>query len=169
MEELQGHELPPKEIAVQNARLKCLDILWTHPADVILAADTVVILDQKLYGKPADMEEATAMLKALSGRIHEVVTAVCIGIHGARRSEFFETTRVKFRKLSPESIPAYLQRINPLDKAGAYAAQDDNGEIIEQTEGSLSNVIGLPLRQVKETLDRHFNIRPNRKAHIDIF
>ena len=94
------------------------------------------------------------MLSQLSGHIHEVMTGVCL-LHYAsrRRCEFLEVTRVKFRMLTTTDIEQYIKTTNPLDKAGAYAAQEDHGRIIEFIEGSLSNVIGLPIERTLEALN----------------
>ena len=97
------------------------------------------------------------MLGRLSGRIHEVLTGVCL-VRGGTRTlcRFVESTRVSFRPLDQGTISSYLAEIDPLDKAGSYAAQDDRGRLIEQIEGSMENVIGLPVARVIEALRLHF-------------
>ncbi len=103
------------------------------------------------------MAEAEAMIIALCGRVHEVLTGVCLVHHSTSRvCRFVESTRVKFRPRDEVNIPAYLESIHPLDKAGAYAAQEDNGRIIECIEGLMSNVIGLPVERVLQAIDQHF-------------
>jgi len=156
VEELVGG-LPPRELVLSNARLKSLAVARDQADAVVLGADTIVVLDGEVFGKPGDLSAAREMLGRLSGRVHEVLTAVCLATDGgSRRCEFIESTRVKFYPLTPEEIESYLKRIDPLDKAGAYAAQDDDGELIEQIEGLLSNVIGLPVERVTEMIDQHF-------------
>lgn len=123
----------------------------------MLGADTVVSLDNRTFGKPADLAEARAMLETFCGRIHEVLTGVCL-VHrdGEKMVRFVEATRVKFRPLEEVDLDAYLASMNPLDKAGAYAAQEDEGRLIEHLEGSMSNVVGLPVERLLENLREHF-------------
>ena len=150
-EEIEDHSLKPDFLALENARLKWRAIATRRPADFIVAADTVVWSDGRFYGKPADLEEARNMLSLLVGRRHEVVTGVVAG-HLADPMAFAERSWVTFHDLSATSIEDYLASINPLDKAGGYAAQDDGGRLIAKIEGSLSNVIGLPMEQLAEVL-----------------
>lgn len=143
--------------AASTARHKAEAVVELFPNDVVLAADTVVTLEGVVYGKPADHAEATAMLRTLSGKIHEVITAVCfLHANGNRQLSFEDFTRVKFRTLTDPDIAAYFEAVNPLDKAGGYAAQEDGGRLIEKIEGSLTNVIGLPMERVLEAIRRHF-------------
>jgi septum formation protein len=102
------------------------------------------------------------MLSRLSGNVHEVVTGVCLVEWGRRAMvKFHETTRVRFRALTAAEIQDYLASIDPLDKAGAYAAQEDGGRIIESVEGSFSNVVGLPMERTLEALAQHFgSVKP---------
>lgn len=155
--ELSGHGWRARELCVLNADLKAQDIANRYPDAVVIGADTVVALDDQIFGKPRDMAEAHRMVAQLCGRVHEVLTGVCL-IHkaGNRVCRFAESTRVKFRLATEVDIDAYLQSIDPLDKAGAYAAQEDEGRIIEQVEGLISNVIGLPVERVVEALRLHF-------------
>lgn len=97
------------------------------------------------------------MLEALCGRVHEVLTGVCL-VHREQNkmTRFVEATRVKFRPLAEVDLDVYLREIPVLDKAGAYSAQEDEGRLIEQIEGSLSNVVGLPMERLNETLAAHF-------------
>ena len=150
-EEIEDHSLKPDFLALENARLKWRAIATRRPADFIVAADTVVWKDGKFYGKPADLEEARRMLALLVGHRHEVVTGVVAG-RLAGPVEFAERSLVTFHDLSPSSIEGYLASINPLDKAGGYAAQDDGGRLIAKIEGSRSNVIGLPMDRLAEVL-----------------
>lgn len=97
------------------------------------------------------------MLEQMAGRVHEVLTGVCIvHRHADRMCRFVESTRVKFRPREEIDLDAYLASMNPLDKAGAYAAQEDEGRLIETLEGSMSNVIGLPVERLHEALREHF-------------
>lgn len=150
-EEVEDHSLMPEFLALENARLKWRAIASRRPGNFILAADTVVWSEGRFYGKPSSLEEARRMLASLVGRTHEVITGVVAG-RFADHIEFAERSLVTFHSLGLESIDLYLASINPLDKAGGYAAQDDNGRLIAKIEGSLTNVIGLPMERLAETL-----------------
>jgi septum formation protein len=157
--ELTAHDESPAHLALDNARRKSLAVAARRADDVVLGADTIVVLDGEIFGKPRDLDHAFAMLSRLAGRIHEVITGVCVVCRAQRaRVEFSETTRVRFRALDAGAIRDYLARIEPLDKAGAYAAQDDGGRIIECVEGSFSNVVGLPMERTRATLDGQFGL-----------
>lgn len=160
VEELSGG-LTPRELVITNAELKALSVASTLRGDLVLGADTIVVLDQEILGKPRDLDHATAMLTQLSGRIHEVLTGVCLLRGGAAtRCSFVESTRVRFRPLDAATICDYLASIHPLDKAGAYAAQEDQGRLIESIEGPLDNVIGLPVARVIAAIATHFSESP---------
>lgn len=149
-----------REMTVCNATRKALCVAETSPDAVVLAADTLVTIDGRVIGKPVDIHDAVRILRSLSGRTHEVWTAVFIR-HAARRKSrsFQESSRVRFRKLGDRAIRDYLAKVNPLDKAGAYAAQGHGTEIIEWIEGSYSNVVGLPIEETTRAL-RDFGITP---------
>ena len=156
VDELTGG-LAPRDLVTANAERKACHVADTLGDELILGADTVVVLDGEILGKPRDMEEAGRMLGRLSGRIHEVLTGVCLIRGGApERCLFAESTLVVFRNLDPATIQAYLTEIDPLDKAGAYAAQEDRGRLIERIEGSMENVIGLPVPAVIRAIGLHF-------------
>lgn len=142
-------ELPARELCGENARRKARAVAVLEPDALIIGADTIVVFQGKVFGKPADHAEARAMLEQLAGQTHEVLTSVCIIWPQAAREELFtESTRVTFRPLHEVDVDAYLQRINPLDKAGAYAAQEDDGALIEQIAGCFQNVVGLPVPEL---------------------
>ena len=140
----------PDVLATQNAQLKARAVAGRHPGALVIGADTIVVLDGVVFGKPRDLAEAGAMLEKLTGREHEVITAVCM-VHRTEFS-FTETSRVRMRQLSREQIAEYLKKINPLDKAGAYAAQEFGEMIIERVEGSFTNVMGLPIERLRAVL-----------------
>ena len=149
--------LAPRDLVAANAERKARHVAAKLRGDLVLGADTVVVLDGEILGKPRDRGHAAEMLGRLSGRVHEVLTGVCLIRGGSReRCLFVESTRVSFRKLDAALIEAYLTDIDPLDKAGSYAAQDDQGRLIERIEGSLENVIGLPVARVMAALRQHF-------------
>ena len=157
IEELSDSALPARELCLINAESKAIEVAARFPDRIVLGADTVVSLDNQTFGKPRDLVEARTMLESLCGRIHEVLTGVCLVHHnGEKICRFVESTRVKFRPLAAVNLDAYLADVHTLDKAGAYAAQEDEGRLIECLEGSISNVIGLPVEQVLAALHEHF-------------
>jgi septum formation protein len=124
----------------------------------------LVAIEDHLLGKPSDAGEAAAMLERLSGRVHEVCTSVFIcHLAGARSASFHEMSRVHFRNLSRDQISDYLSRVDPLDKAGAYAAQGFGSQIIEKIDGSYTNVVGLPMEATISAL-AEFGIVPKATA-----
>lgn len=156
VEELTGG-LSPRDLVLANAEMKALSVAAVTAGDLVLGADTIVVLDGEILGKPRDRAHAAEMLSRLGGRVHEVLTGVCMLRGGtASRCSFVESTRVSFRTLDWSMIADYLDDIDPLDKAGAYAAQEDRGRLIERIEGSLENVIGLPVARVLEVIETHF-------------
>lgn len=136
------------------ARRKALAAAKHYPRRIILAADTLVQVDEEVLGKPADFQDACRMLGRLSGRWHEVFTAIClVGGAADRLSLRVDQTRVKFSPLSPSLIEGYVNTGEPMDKAGAYGVQGRGGLFVEALEGSYSNVIGLPLALLRQMLE----------------
>ncbi|BEU88590.1 Maf family protein [Selenomonas sp. TAMA-11512] len=144
----------PQEIACGNARKKT-EATARHRAErgeqplPVLAADTIVTLDGRIYGKPQDAEDAKAMLRTLAGRAHTVVTGLALLCEG-KLYEKTVATRVYFASMSEAEIDAYAATGEPLDKAGGYAVQGRAAMYIERIEGSYSNVVGLPLHALRE-------------------
>jgi len=156
-------ELTLRELTMWNAIRKWVPVAREYPDKIVLAADTLIALDDEIIGKPADFEQAAQILQRLSGRTHEVCSAVFICHFAAARSTtFHEVSRVRFRRLSRATIKDYLSKVDPLDKAGAYAAQGRGAEIIAKIDGSYTNVVGLPMEKTVATLAK-FGIRP--KVH----
>jgi septum formation protein len=157
VEEVASGPWAPGELCVINAKRKAMEVARMFPDCLVLGADTIVAFEGSIFGKPGDLREARGMLERLCGRTHEVLTGVCL-IQKSRRKlcSFIESTRVKFRPRQDVDLEEYLRTVQPLDKAGGYAAQEDEGRLIEQVEGSMSNVIGLPVDRVLAALDRHF-------------
>lgn len=150
------------EITAFNAVRKAMSVARAHPTKVVLAADTLVALEDRVIGKPNNVDEATAVLGSLSGRVHEVCTSVFIcQLSCARSTNFQEISRVRFRELSDAFIRAYIAKVNPLDKAGAYAAQGEGAKIIERIDGSYTNVVGLPMEKTVAAL-AEFGVRPKK-------
>lgn len=149
VEEIAPSHLSPGETVLANARAKARAIV--RPDTIVLGVDTEVFFEGRVLGKPADMKEAFAMLSRLNGRTHEVYSGVWL-VRGKMECGFVVVTRVHFHRRTAAELRRYLARIGPLDKAGAYAAQDDHGEMIASVEGSYSNVIGLPMEALAESL-----------------
>jgi septum formation protein len=149
-----------REITALNAVRKALAVARHHPEAIVLAADTLVALDDEVIGKPADRADAFRMLRCLSGKRHQVSSSVFIThLGGARSLAFDDLSHVRFHRLSAAAIDRYLEKVNPLDKAGAYAAQGEGREIISAIEGSYTNVVGLPMEKTVAALAR-FGLRP---------
>jgi nucleoside triphosphate pyrophosphatase len=153
VEEIMPDHFTVGEATLFNAKRKASAIARHRPESVVLGADTLVALEGHTLGKPRNLAEAVEMLTRLSGRTHEVFSGVWLlrAASGQTRG-FVEVSRVRFRKLTPAEIERYIEIIDPLDKAGAYAAQEDEMGIIEGIEGSRSNVIGLPMETLAEAL-----------------
>ena len=138
---------------LENARLKAESIAVKNPRAIVIGADTVIRFGGETIGKPADLDDARAILTKLSGRTHDVVTGVCVRcLENDVLVRFEETTHVTFRVLTPEAIEKYIKAVNVLDKAGAYAIQEHGDDIIQGIDGSLTNVIGLPVERLTETI-----------------
>jgi len=142
-------EIQPGELARGNARRKARAVAERHPGQPVLGADTLVVCEGRVLGKPANEEVAQQMLGWLSGRTHEVITAVVLVLSdGKKIRESVVRTRVKFRELTAAEVADYVREVDVLDKAGAYALQDGGDRLVERVEGSRSNVIGLPMETV---------------------
>jgi len=142
----------PGRTVLENARRKGVAIAKDHPDACVIAADTTVALEDRLFAKPADLREADAMLAALSGQEHQVLTAL-VTLHAGRMEEWLESSRVRFKDLSPATRQDYLNATQPLDKAGAYAIQDKGDRIISSYEGSYTNIVGLPVEALANWLE----------------
>ena len=151
MREVAVAYLSLRELTIANATRKGLAVSRVYPHRVVLAADTLVALEGKVIGKPRDLNQARVILRRLSGRAHEVCTAVSI-VGPQKKTSFAEISQVRFRKLNEDAITNYFGVVNPLDKAGAYAAQGAGRSIIASVEGSFTNVIGLPMERTTEAL-----------------
>ena len=140
------------ETAKRLSRAKCLEIAADADENaVVIAADTVVCLDDEILGKPADEQDAKRMLRALSGRDHRVFTGVTVA-RGGRVLSDFEETAVHFRPLSEREIEAYIATGEPMDKAGAYGIQGRASLFVRAIEGDYFNVVGLPLCKLGQML-----------------
>ena len=152
-QEVAPEHLSPLEVCQLNAHRKARAIAKKIPDALVLAADTLVFLDAEIFGKPRTLIDARRMLARLQGRTHQVVTGVCLMHLRAHRERIFAvSTDVLFHPLDDRQIRDYLGRINPLDKAGAYAIQESGELIISEVSGSYSNVVGLPVEKLRQEL-----------------
>lgn len=145
--------LSPDELVRHLAQGKAAVVAARHPGAIIIGADTVVVCDGKIFGKPLTAEQARGMLRMLSGRTHSILTGFSVmdtktGANIARTVE----SKVSFRTLSDEQIDSYIATGEPLGKAGGYAIQGQGAQFVERLEGEMDNVVGLPLRALLEEL-----------------
>ena len=131
--------------------LDLIAVAQSCPDDLVIGADTVVVYDGAILGKPADEADAARMLRTLSGKTHEVFTGVCL-IRAGKAETFYARTQVTFYPLSEPEIEAYVATGEPMDKAGAYAIQGGAGAFVEAIDGEFDNVVGFPTEEVKEML-----------------
>lgn len=148
-------DLNPNEVALFIANKKAEDLIADLKEDeVVLCADTVVIIDNTILGKPSNQAEATQMLKQLSGRDHVVITGVVISSLG-KKIQFQSSTIVSFLPLTIDEIQMYIEQFKPYDKAGSYGIQEWIGAAaIQKIEGSYNNVVGLPTHEVYQALKK---------------
>ncbi|HKN73262.1 MAG TPA: Maf family protein [Terriglobales bacterium] len=159
-----------KDCAERLARDKALAVASQRPHDFILGADTVVVVDGQILGKPTDAADAARMLRLLSGREHQVITGVCLVV-SAQPSVASETTLVTVSEITEKDIAGYVASGEPMDKAGAYAIQGLASRWILRIEGDYSNVVGLPvalvlrmLRERASEIGSQFSVRSSQKT-----
>ncbi|MGY8686545.1 MAG: Maf family protein [Verrucomicrobiales bacterium] len=153
VEEAMDASLTPPALTCANAALKARHVAQSHPAAIVLGADTLVYLDDAPLGKPDDLEHAVRMVTSLAGRTHQVCTGVSlIGVDAAVDETFHVITDVTFLSLTETQVRDYLTKIDPLDKAGGYAAQEHGNLVLEKVSGSWTNVVGLPMEALAEHL-----------------
>ena len=142
----------PLEYTKRLGQEKALKVFQFRPNDIVLAADTTVVVDQEILGKPRDHDDAARMLRLLSGRTHQVITGVCLMGPRQEAQIHSETTLVTMSTISDEEIRAYVATGDPMDKAGAYGIQGVASRWIPRIEGDYSNVVGLPVARVYRML-----------------
>jgi septum formation protein len=142
-----------KDCAERLAREKAFAVARHRPHDIVLGADTVVVVDGQLLGKPSDAADAARMLRLVSGREHRVITGVCLVVNG-QPSVASETTLVTVGEIADKDIADYVASGEPMDKAGAYAIQGIASRWIPRIEGDYSNVVGLPVALVWRMLQQ---------------
>jgi|SRR5687767_8324924 len=154
VDEVFPQDLPVDQVAKYLAEKKAEYFRLAMKDEIVLTADTVVILQGKILNKPCDRNEAIQMLQQLSGKTHIVMTGVCI-MSKEKETSFDDTTKVTFETLTKAEIEFYVEQYKPYDKAGAYGAQDWIGMVaIQKIEGSYFNVMGLPINKVYQYLNR---------------
>lgn len=154
IEEVYPADLPSTEVPEYLSKLKTAPFLTTlKDNELLITSDTVVLLDNKIYGKPKDRQDAIEILKQLSGKVHQVITGVCLSTTASQKI-FSSITNVHFKHLSLEEIEFFVDNFKPFDKAGAYAIQEWIGMIgIEKIDGDFFNVMGLPLQKLYQELE----------------
>jgi len=146
-------EMEPFDLIIHNSVEKAQDVASVISSGIVIAADTVVILDERILGKPHSENKARKMLKQISGRKVRVITGVTVmDIDAQRRTSISETTDLMIKQLSNTEIEAYVKTEEPLDKAGAFAIQGKGAIIVERIEGDYFNVVGLPLFKLNKVL-----------------
>lgn len=148
-EERADNLLPPKSYVAALAGQKCDEVFASHPNDVVIGCDTVVVYNGKILGKPKDEQDAIQTLTSLSGNVHEVLTGVCVQSKD-KRIVGVDETKVTFNKLDQTFIREYVAGGSPMDKAGSYGIQD--GGLVKEICGSYTNVVGLPIELLKSML-----------------
>lgn len=152
IDEVCDINLSPEENAVLLGRGKATWVAKHHPHNLVIGADTMVVLKNKIIGKPTDAENARQILRQLSGQEHKVITGVAV-VH----SKIFSAvsiSRVRIKALTPNEINSYVESGEPMDKAGAYAIQGEGSFLVESYSGSYSNIIGLPMDLLKDLLQK---------------
>ena len=142
----------PRDAAMMTAEKKALAVAENRDG-IVIGADTIVVIDGKILGKPKDETDAFGMLRLLSGREHEVITGVCI-TDGEKTEKFAQVSKVRFYDLTDDEITAYVATKEPMDKAGAYGIQGRGCVLVESIEGDYFNIVGLPVAATVRALRR---------------
>jgi len=147
-----NQDISAEELAMLQAKTKAMDVSSkTGIDDIVIGADTIVVLDGQVYGKPIDINDARQILTKLSGRQHQVITGIAVVRAGKIYTDYVVTS-VRIGNISGQQIENYLATGEPMDKAGAYAIQGIGALLVEKINGSYTNVVGLPLNKLSEVL-----------------
>lgn len=149
-EEKLDETLTPEQNVCRLAAAKCDEVYLKNRGSLVVGCDTIVVYDGKIYGKPKNKREAEETLRLLSGKVHEVITGVCVRSPNGKWVDR-EVTEVRFNELSDDFIRSYVDGGSPLDKAGSYGIQDDG--VVKEYCGSYTNVVGLPVALVKKIVE----------------
>ena len=160
VDESKLRDLPPEKMVTELAMMKAADVARSFRGNtIVIGADTAVVLEGKIFGKPKSMDEAKEMLRLLSGKTHEVYTGYCVfDCSDASAVSKYEVTKVTFRALSEEEINGYVKTREPMDKAGAYGIQKKGSVFIRKIDGDYFNVVGLPVCALAVLLKEEFQI-----------
>lgn len=153
VDEVINPNLPLENAIEELAYIKAIDVLNRHPEANIISADTIVVCENEVMGKPVNEEDAIRMLKQLSGKKHEVITGVCL-LNSEKQMRFHTKTLVEFYDYDEEFVKAYVQSKVPLDKAGAYGIQDKGALLVKGIEGDYYTVMGLPIGELYQALKK---------------
>lgn len=149
----------PCHMVMRLAFEKGIDIASKRKSDLVISADTIVVLDNTVLGKPKDEEEAKTMITSLSGKTHQVITGISlINLENNKKIIDYVISNVKFKKLSENDINDYIKTKESLDKAGAYGIQGYGALLVEEIQGDYFNIVGLPISKLSDLLKVHFNI-----------
>ncbi|MGL5346073.1 MAG: Maf family protein [Peptostreptococcaceae bacterium] len=159
VEEYISEDESPEQAVMRLAFEKCMDVALKHEDSLVIGADTIVVLDDMILGKPKDESEACYMLKNLSNRVHQVITGISlINLKGNKKIIDYVVSNVKFKDLSEEDIKDYIQTNESLDKAGSYGIQGYGALLVEEIQGDYFNIVGLPISRLSDILKEHFSI-----------
>ena len=151
LEEIVDEKYKPNDLVVELAKQKALSVAKSYPEDIVIGADTIVVYDDQILGKPRDEEDAYRMLKLLSDDRHVVYTAVAL-VKGEKIKTFVSETEVWMKNLSDLEIWNYIHTGEPMDKAGAYGIQGEGGALVDHYKGDFFTIVGLPLKDVLDNL-----------------
>lgn len=157
IDETFNANLSIEEGVMDLALRKAMKVSETRPNEVVIGADTIVVIDNEILGKPKDVEDAYRMLRLLSNKTHRVITGVAIVNQDVKKT-FYEVTEVKFANLSEETIEWYIKSREYYDKAGGYAIQGKGMILVERINGDYFNVVGMPMHHLVEELKAFINI-----------
>ena len=159
IEELTLEGESPCQMVMRLAFEKGMDIASKQKSDLIISADTIVVLDNKVLGKPKDEVEAIHMIESLSGKTHQVITGISlINLENNKKIIDYVISNVKFKNLSKEDINDYIRTNESLDKAGAYGIQGYGALLVDEIQGDYFNIVGLPISRLSDLLKKYFNI-----------
>lgn len=150
---------PPKELVKRLAFEKCMDIARKNKDALVIGADTIVVLNNHILGKPNNEEDAYNMVKLLSGKKHQVITGISlINLRSDKKVIDYVVSEVTFKDLSEETIRDYINTKESLDKAGAYGIQGYGGLLVENINGDYFNIVGLPISRISDLLREYFDV-----------
>ena len=154
-ESYRGKIVPSRLVEILS--LRKAEAVKADSDDIVIASDTVVALDNRIFGKPADRREAYEMMRALSGSVHKVYSGYAI-LRGDKRVSGYVATKVKFRDLTDDEINAYIDTDEPYDKAGGYGIQENGGFFVVAINGDFNNVVGMPLSTIETVMRENFHV-----------